>query len=72
MSRGRRWKRVEHHEQRADVHVLPVGDLRVHVETRDCWCKPTLLAEADADGDVIVVAHNSYDGRELVDAHGVN
>jgi hypothetical protein len=25
----------------SDVHVLPIGDLQAHQETRDCWCKPS-------------------------------
>jgi hypothetical protein len=39
-------------------HVVPINDLREHVEdgTR-CWCKPTV----DEDG---LIVHNSMDGRE--------
>ena len=29
-----------------DFHVLPVGDLREHEETRTCWCKPDVMIEA--------------------------
>lgn len=54
----------------ADVHVLPINDLRDHVETRDCWCAPTLYI-AD-DGDEMTVIHNSADGRELIERHGIN
>jgi hypothetical protein len=53
----------------ADVHVLPVDDLREHEPTRACWCAPTVTQEEDADA---VVVHHSADGRELVEAHGVN
>lgn len=53
-----------------DVHVLPIDDLREHRESRDCWCLPRLLEE-EADAEVVVV-HNSLDGRELVEQHGLN
>lgn len=58
----------------ADVHVLPVKDLRPHEETRTCWCHPC-VEEVDANrpGFVgIVVIHHSLDGRELVETHGVH
>jgi len=54
-----------------DVHVLPIDDLREHEETRACWCRPALLVEPDADADLRIVVHNSADGRELVEEHGV-
>lgn len=38
------------------IHVVPLGDLREHVSSLDCWCKPR-----DDDG---VVIHNSMDQRE--------
>ena len=42
-----------------DTHVLPVGDFKEHVESENCWCRPS------RDGEVIV--HNSMDGRELIE-----
>jgi hypothetical protein len=53
----------------ADIHVLPLQDLREHVEERGCWCHPTLIQE-NAEADVVVV-HQSMDGRELVEEHGI-
>jgi hypothetical protein len=38
------------------IHVLPVNDLREHVETVDCWCGPSV-----DDG---VCVHNAMDERE--------
>lgn len=38
-------------------HVHPLGDLREHWLTTDCWCRPYLY-----DG---IVVHNSLDGREI-------
>lgn len=43
----------------ADVHVMPVNDLREHDESRDCWCKPT----QDSDEPSMYV-HHSMDRRE--------
>ena len=52
-----------------DIHVLPMGDLRDHAETRDCWCCPMVEREEDAEA---VVIHASADGREPIERHGVN
>jgi hypothetical protein len=41
------------------IHVVPLGDLREHIESTDCWCRPQQDAEC---GDVFV--HKSADGRE--------
>lgn len=40
-------------------HVLPTNDLREHVKSKDCWCKPS----AD-DEEPFVWIHNSLDRRE--------
>ena len=37
-------------------HVLPIKDLKQHIESTDCWCMPV------QNGDVII--HSSADGRE--------
>jgi hypothetical protein len=35
-----------------DLHVVPVNDLVDHECTRDCWCKPELLAVCEeCDGE---------------------
>jgi hypothetical protein len=64
--------------ERADVpaadpdktwHVVPVDDLRRHVEVGiGCWCGPRV--EAQGRGRWLVV-HHSEDGRELVERHGL-
>ena len=38
------------------THVIPVNDLRDHVESADCWCHPEV--------DDLIVIHNSMDERE--------
>jgi hypothetical protein len=45
------------------VHVVPLNDLREHIASLDCWCKPT---EEDEWPDVLV--HNSMDRREEYEA----
>lgn len=43
-------------------HVLPVNDLKPHVETGTrCHCEPAVRAE----GAGLLVIHNAYDGREF-------
>jgi hypothetical protein len=41
------------------IHVVPINDLRPHIASPNCWCKPT---EDDEYPDVWV--HNSMDERE--------
>jgi hypothetical protein len=41
----------------ATTHIVPLNDLRGHIESPDCWCKPI-------DTDPGVWSHNSLDGRE--------
>lgn len=45
-------------------HILPINDLKEHVELSTCPCEPTVLP---LDGGDILVTHNSYDGREAVE-----
>ena len=47
------------YEDRNDIHVIPINDLREHDATQECWCKPIEDSECDA-----VWIHNSMDGRE--------
>ena len=57
-----------------DLHVVPENDLRDHSCSRDCWCAPTLEGTDPETGQPylsILVIHNSADGRELVERHGV-
>jgi hypothetical protein len=49
------------------VHVLPLRDMREHVEHPLCWCGPWV----ECVGRGLLVTHNSMDGRELVERHGV-
>lgn len=41
-------------------NILPVNDIKPHIEDSTCECKPKVIFE---NGEMIVV-HNSYDGRE--------
>ena len=63
------WARLQLVGPERDVHVIPINDLHRHEERRDCWCHPVMSQEPY---QAAVVAHNSADGRELVERHGVN
>lgn len=41
------------------IHTIPVNDLREHIESRFCWCKPRQDEEEPA-----LWIHNSMDRRE--------
>lgn len=47
----------------ADVHVVPIDDLKPHADSRHCSCLPKI--EAASGGFVII--HNSWDGREIAE-----
>jgi hypothetical protein len=49
------------------VHVIPVNDMREHDEQPGCWCEPRV----EAEGEGVVIIHNSMDGRELIERHGL-
>jgi hypothetical protein len=61
-----------------DVHVLPIGDLRPHEETRTCWCRPWVWHDPDTiDVDVagvggLLIIHHAADGRDLIETQGIN
>jgi hypothetical protein len=40
------------------THVVPLNDLREHVEDATCWCNPRV------DEELNLVTHNSADNRE--------
>lgn len=44
---------------REQVHVMPVGDLRLHERSVKCWCQPRQDPEDEA-----LWSHNSMDRRE--------
>lgn len=46
-----------------DVNVLPVDDLKPHIESADCECNPTV----EVIGASLLIVHNSYDHREIVE-----
>ena len=43
----------------ANIHVVPLNDLREHEASRDCWCNPT-----EDEGWPGVWVHHSMDRRE--------
>ena len=44
-------------------HLVPVNDLKEHDLESTCECCPKLIMVDDE----MIFAHNSYDGRELVE-----
>ena len=46
-------------QARRGLHVVPMGDLREHALTSECWCGPTPDAEQP-----LLWTHNSMDRRE--------
>lgn len=42
-----------------EIHTMPVNDLREHVESADCWCRP----KQDEEEPQLWI-HNSMDRRE--------
>lgn len=61
MSGPHRWA-LFHDVVNMQAHVSPVGDLRDHVLTPQCWCKPTPDEEQPN-----VLVHHALDQRELVE-----
>lgn len=51
-----------------DIHVIPQNDLREHGESRHCWCQPRVEQQPKQSA---IIVHNSADGRELVERHGL-
>jgi hypothetical protein len=47
------------------IEVTPEEDLKNHVSSPDCDCIPELR---DQDG-VLMLIHNSFDGREVLEAN---
>lgn len=68
-----RWELVVAGAADGNRHVLPLNDLREHVEQRSCWCEPRSETIRVGAGlrTAILVTHNALDGRELVERHGV-
>lgn len=62
------WLRVSSRRTRL-IEVLPVDDLEEHVrDPGRCWCAPLITHVGHG---WLMVSHNSKDGRELVEEHGL-
>lgn len=51
-------------EEATEYHVMPIGDLKDHTTTHNCWCRPRLDGEWLDMYDKHLYVHNSYDRRE--------
>jgi len=69
-----RWQNVYRYGLRrslVSIDTIPVGDVISHLEgpgAEYCPCKP----KVEIVGRVTTRIHNSHDGRELVERHGIN
>ena len=43
-----------------NIHIMPNNDLKKHIESNNCWCRPTANIE-----EPNVIIHKSLDGREV-------
>lgn len=44
-----------------DIHIMPTTDIRDHVESISCWCKPKIINKVDViKGAEIVISHNRF------------
>lgn len=57
---------------RAVFHVLPINDLKEHVEEESCWCAPAVEGKRGRSRSAKLIIHNALDCRELIEEHGVN
>lgn len=71
MTRTRAWRHSPCRVAKKDAfHVWPVRDMQRHaLFGLVCWCDPKVTYFPN--GNMLVV-HNSKDGRELIEQHGVN
>lgn len=46
------------------IHILPLNDIKLHVENTICECKPNI--EILNDGYIMVI-HNAFDKREIIE-----
>jgi hypothetical protein len=46
-----------------DINILPINDLKQHIESEFCKCKPRVEYCCNS----CIIVHNSWDGRELVE-----
>lgn len=45
------------------IHIVPINDVKKHTESRKCECDP----DVEEYNGVIIIIHNSFDGREGVE-----
>lgn len=48
-----------------DSNVIPINDLREHIENGSCWCNPDYDDYPEYGGGIYV--HHSLDNRELTE-----
>lgn len=43
-----------------NIHVVPTDGEMDHLESKDCWCVPTMIQEIDSDHRHRVFTHKGY------------
>ena len=46
-----------------EIHVIPDNDIKKHIKSIICPCKPKIEKRLNAD----LIIHNSFDGRERIE-----
>ena len=47
------------------IHVLPVNDIKEHIQNETCVCKPDVIILDNATHKGRIVVHHAFDCREL-------
>lgn len=45
------------------INIIPLNDLKEHIEDNSCHCNPQI----EFENDEMIVIHNSYDKREFIE-----
>lgn len=44
-----------------NVHIVPTFSCIEHIESKNCWCEPTLIQDIDDEHDKQVWSHKGYE-----------
>lgn len=63
--KNKSWSRGNQNDEQSTgiIHVLPINDLRPHVESKYCLCKPII------EENGLLIIHNAFDGRDRVEEY---
>lgn len=49
------------------VNILPLNDIKPHIESVHCHCNPSIDFINENGVFTTLIIHNSFDGREVID-----